>query len=220
MAGVYQQIEKPNDSQLWLLYMRMYELLWRLPPQTIALGEIKPRLNQDAQLGARLVRSYARDWLGGGGRFACLCFPYVEQDKQAAEKAFKSWCDATKAGPVAFPMACAKRKKMNRVVCYIRPKIPILSGLGDIDISEGGLGRVRGKDSGVKTIKTGRSPFEYSEILQASGVELSLREITARYYKERALPHLIPFPTRLTKQARDPLPEAWRVGRSRNRSSK
>ncbi len=87
-------------------------------------------------------------------------------------------------------------------------------GWGRSIFSKDGAGRVRGKDSGVKSIKTGRSPFEYSEILKATGVELSLREITARYYKERALAHLIPFPTRISQQVSDPLPEGlegWEI---------
>ena len=28
-------------------------------------------------LGARLIRSYARDWLDGSGKFAALCLPYL-----------------------------------------------------------------------------------------------------------------------------------------------
>lgn len=214
MAGVYKQLGTTNDSQLWLLYMRIYELLWRLPPQTLALGAIEPRLNQDAQLGARLVRSYARDWMGGGGRFACLCFPYVERDKEAAEQACKPWCDAVKAGAGGFPNGLCEEEEDELDGVLHPAEDPILSGLGEIDVSDSNQGRVRGQDSGIKTIKTGRSPFEYSEILQAAGVELSLREITARYYKERALPHLIPFPTRANLQVSDPLPEGlegWEI---------
>ncbi len=214
MAGVYQQMKQPNESQLWLLYMRIYELLWRMPPQSIAIGEIEPRLNQDAQLGARLVRSYARDWMGGGGRFACLCFPYVAKDKEAAEQAFRAWCDATKAGVGGFPDGLCEEEEDEQDGVLHPAEDPVLNGLGEIDVSKDGAGRVRGKDSGVKSIKTGRSPFEYSEILKATGVELSLREITARYYKERALAHLIPFPTRISQQVSDPLPEGlegWEI---------
>lgn len=215
IAGVYQQMEKPTQSQLWLLYMRIYEHLWRLPPQTLARGEIGPRLNQDAQLGARLVRSYARDWLGGGGRFACLCFPYVEIEQAEFEKEFEIWGDALRAGAGGFPVGLCEEDENEEDGVLHPAEDPQLSGLEDVDISgltEGG--RVRGQDSGVKSLKTGRSPFEYSEILKASGVELSLREITARYYKERALPHLIPFPSDAAHPTSDPLLEgleSWEV---------
>ncbi len=134
MAGVYQQMKQPNESQLWLLYMRIYELLWRMPPQSIAIGEIEPRLNQDAQLGARLVRSYARDWMGGGGRFACLCFPYVAKDKEAAEQAFRAWCDATKAGVGGFPDGLCEEEEDEQDGVLHPAEDPVLNGLGEIDI--------------------------------------------------------------------------------------
>ena len=207
MAGVYDRIKTAGVSTLWLLYMRIYEHLWRLPPQSLALGTIDERLNQDAQLGARLIRSYARDWMGGGGRFACLCFPYVERDKEAAERVFRLWSDAVKAGAGGFPNGLCEIDEDEEDGVLHPAEDPKLSGLGEVDVSEENGGRVRGRDSGVKTHKTGRSPFEYNELLQATGMELSLREVTSRYYKERALPHLIPFPARAVQPLSDPLPE-------------
>jgi hypothetical protein len=44
---------------------------------------------------------------------------------------------------------------------------------------------------------------------------LSDHEITIRYYRERAMPHLVPFPVRTLPQAQEPLPEGlatWEVG--------
>ena len=58
-----------------------------------------------------------------------------------------------------------------------------------------------------KTAKNYRQPFEYREVLTASGVTLSDREITARYYRERAIPHLISFPVKRLPRATDPTPE-------------
>src|SRR4029079_12233524 len=37
----------------------------------------------DALLGARLVRSYARDFVEGSGRFAALLLPYLLEDKKS-----------------------------------------------------------------------------------------------------------------------------------------
>jgi hypothetical protein len=65
MADVYVQLGSDSKSRLWTLYMRIYELLWKLPKGQLATGECDARLNQDAQLGARLIRSYSKDWLGG-----------------------------------------------------------------------------------------------------------------------------------------------------------
>jgi hypothetical protein len=48
-------------------------------------------------------------------------------------------------------------------------------------------------------------------MLRTSGVKCSEREMVARYYRELALPHLIPFPTQLLQRAADPLPEGLEV---------
>ena len=45
--------------------MRIFEILWSLQSGTLARGQITPALEGDAHLGARLIRSYARDWLDG-----------------------------------------------------------------------------------------------------------------------------------------------------------
>ena len=67
MAAVYQALRLSEMDRLWRLYMRTYELLWRLPPQTLAVGDIDARINSDAQLCARLVRNYANDSLARMG---------------------------------------------------------------------------------------------------------------------------------------------------------
>ncbi len=51
--------------------------------------------------------------------------------------------------------------------------------------------------------------------MKTVGVDLLDGQIISRYYKERAIPHLIPFPSRLVEEATDPRPEAldvWDVG--------
>ena len=59
MAGVYQALNVPSQDRMWTLYMRIYENLWALPKATIARGTTDDRIEFDAQLGARLIRSYA-----------------------------------------------------------------------------------------------------------------------------------------------------------------
>src|SRR5262249_47361683 len=44
---------------------------------------------------------------------------------------------------------------------------------------------------------------------QALGLNLSEHEITTRYYRERALPYLIPFPDRRRSAAKEPVPESY-----------
>jgi hypothetical protein len=60
-----------------------------------------------------------------------------------------------------------------------------------------------------------REPFELGDILKASGVDLSDHEIAIRYYRERALPHLVAFPSRPAPESLEPQMEgleAWEIG--------
>ena len=64
---------------------------------------------------------------------------------------------------------------------------------------------------GHKSVKTYRDPIQYVEVLRAAGGELDERQIIAKYYRERAMPHLVPFPTRQQPQSTDPIPEGLDV---------
>ncbi|MBI3469605.1 MAG: hypothetical protein HY000_41930 [Planctomycetes bacterium] len=61
IAGVYLQLSSQDPTPLWTLYLRIYELLWKMPRGQLAQGKCDAALDQDAQLGARLIRSYAKD---------------------------------------------------------------------------------------------------------------------------------------------------------------
>lgn len=213
MGGVYKQLATESESRLWALYLRMYEALWNLPKGELARGDTDARLDQDARLGARLIRSYARDWLLGAGRFAALCLPYlIADDEKGLLRVFVLIGDTRCAGNGGFPDGLAEIE--DGELFPIHPsEDPDLTGL-DIPLEEmqgdgdgSGLGRTPGALSGRKTAKSYRQPFEYAEVLKAAGVELDVREITARYYRELALPHLIPFPVKHLPHAADPLPE-------------
>src|SRR5205085_3925318 len=104
MADVYRKLLAPQQGRLWTLYMRIYEVLWKLNRGELATGRIDQRLEFDAQLGARLIRSYAKDWLDGAGRFAALCLPYVLEDTpQTPESLRASWHDTQCAGDGGLP---------------------------------------------------------------------------------------------------------------------
>ena len=210
LAGVYKQLEadSKSESRLWLLYLRIFEALWALPKGELARGKSDARLDQDARLGARLIRSYARDWLQGAGRFAALCLPYlITDDEKGLLRVFLVFCDTRCAGQGGFPDGLAEIE--DGELFPIHPsEDPDLTGLDTFsDDVDNPRGRTPGALSGRKTAKNYRQPFEYAEVLKAAGVDLDVREITARYYRELALPHLIPFPVKHLPQARDPLPE-------------
>jgi hypothetical protein len=220
VAAVYRRLaqhQKPDElSQVWRLYARTYEVLWRLPLGTLVPGPLPDESEADATLLARMVRNFAGDWLRGARRFAAVLYPYLVKDQAHGQTFLDLGLDDTKgaglpaageAGSDAIPDGLAS----------IDP-----SELDDGDDFDGDildpLGEARDKGrapldqepTGEGKGKSGsqhRQPFQYAEILKALGLKLSDHEVTTRYYRERALPHLIPFPKRRAPQSVEPLPE-------------
>jgi hypothetical protein len=212
IADVYAAIAGGADH-LWTLYMRIYEVLWSLTRGTLAKGQIDDALEGDAQLGARLVRVYARDWMEGSGRFGALIWSYLpEQAEGALMRALVAMGDMRGTGKGGAP-----------------------SGLIDVEAGEADgamhpaldpnlTGFERGPEMDQPPVETdanvpptgqAREPFEYGELLRALGMDLSDHEVAVRYYRERALASLIPFPSRVLPHVTDLLPEAvepWDVG--------
>jgi hypothetical protein len=249
IAGVYRTLaDGRTTSSLWALYMRIYEILWSLPRGTLVpvrpanppsgmkrAARIAPptpgQLEGDAQLGARLVRSYARDWLDGAGMFAALCLPYlIEDEGKAVRLILKGWLDVENAGEGdCTPAGLAEIDDGEKDGAVHPSQDPDLTGLGAPDEepqerlpNEPELtGKTEGPSAG-RNLKGGqrkhrdwRGPVEYGDILKAMGTKLSDHEITIRYYRERAVPNLIRFPTRQLPEAADPLPEGletWDFG--------
>ncbi|MEW6279700.1 MAG: VWA domain-containing protein, partial [Candidatus Eremiobacterota bacterium] len=59
MEQVFLTLGTRSPWSLWTLYMRIYEILWALTRGTLVPDPGDPVLEGDAQLGARLIRSYA-----------------------------------------------------------------------------------------------------------------------------------------------------------------
>jgi hypothetical protein len=79
---------------------------------------------------------------------------------------------------------------------------------------EPGTARETG-EGGKKRDKSHRGPFEYGQILAQMGIATSDAEVAIRYYRERALPHLVAFPARRQPAATEPGlegTEAWEPG--------
>lgn len=213
MADVYRALSRPSSKPgpLWTLYMRIYELLWGLNRGDLATGQITSALEGDAQWGARLFRAYAQDWVRGSGRFGALCFPYLLNDRTGELEKILSYFhdtrDAAAGGGVPAGLA------------EMDPDEEGESAHPSEDPALGGVPRKKGTASIAKGGGDGqyREPFEYGQILKSMGVTLSDHDIAVAYYKERALPHLIPFPSRKAPVGKDPLPEgsdAWDTGES------
>jgi hypothetical protein len=90
-----------------------------------------------------------------------------------------------------------------------------ITEMDDDDLNSASAGAVRGRLSPdgtpdqpqSKPQKSYREPFEYGQILRAIGVNLGDAELAARYYTERAIPYLIPFPTVKQPESKEQNPE-------------
>lgn len=200
-----------QESGWWTLYMRMYEILWSLQRGTLTRAPLTDRIEGDAQLGARLIRAYARDWLDGSGRFAALCLPYLLDDKDRLKRTMGGMLDTQSAGVGGMPGGLIDIDG-NEVAGAIHPsQDPELSGIDD----PGGTPVRPGATAGKPAAGQAREPFAFGEILRSMGIKLSASDMAARYYKERAMPHLFKFPTRMLPESTDPLPEGlepWDIG--------
>lgn len=215
MADIYRKLaqdkeegkeEGEKSSSVWTLYLRIYEQLWQLEKGELGGASTDERLETDAWLGARLIRVYANDWMLAAGRFATLLLPYLVDDTDALHpgRYFHDTRDAAR-GCQTYGAQQIEDDEADGAIHPVHDRR--ISGLEE---EEPVLDAV---------VKTGggqlREPFELGEILKASGVNLSDHEIAIRYYRERALPHLVAFPTRPAPESPEPQMEgleAWDIG--------
>ena len=215
MAGVYRALRKLEDARpdrLWALYLGIYERLWGLSRGDLVDAHGDARLLADADLGARVIRAYSMDWLRGAGRFGALLLPYLLE--QAPAPAANVWLDtASAADGCDIPDGLAGIDDDEQDGAIHPAEDPELSGLGPLgpDAASPGEGRapLGGEKNGY------REPSSYVDLMKALGVKASQKDLVVRYYRECALPHLVPFPVRVAHQAADPLPEGlepWDAG--------
>lgn len=218
LAEVYLQLGKDDQASgaVWALYTRIYEILWRLERGSLKGGKIDDRIEGDAWLGARLVRSFARDWLDGAGRFACLLLPHLLEDKASHER-LQKWLDTQNACNGGDPAGLTIEDPEERSGAIHPAADPSLAGDDDAVTADKPGDAATPKDVRQNQPSRGqhRQPFEYGELLRAVGIVLTDHEIAVRYYRERAQPHLVRFPTRRAPEQLDPLPEGlepWDFG--------
>jgi hypothetical protein len=219
MADVYQTLGSDSTDKMWTFYMRIYEILWSLQKGILAKGEITTSLELDAQLGSRVIRAYAKDWLKGAGRFAALCLTYLlESDGEQMQQIIKGWMDIRNAGAGAIPEGLIDIDA-DELEGAIHPAMD--DELAGIDSSSD---TDKKQSSSILTVASNtpsqgqqREPFEFGEILKGLGINLSPHELAIRYYRERAIPHLVKFPSREIPESKEPLIEGldvWDIGSS------
>jgi hypothetical protein len=212
MDEVYRRLGRGGD-RLWTVYLRTYEELWRLPTGELA-GASDADLDADAFLMSRIVRHYAVRWLAGARRFAAIIHPYLKERQRAKASALSALHDLRRpAGP--------------------GDRVDGLTSLGEeegdaeldaaFDEANGDPFGKRSKRQppGAGTSAPGssggqqREPFEFGETLRALGIDLDRDALVARWYRERAMPHLLPFPTVHASPHGEPHPEGfatWEIG--------
>ena len=216
MADIYRQLDQGDGTSadkgaIWALYMRIYEHLWKLDKGSLYAGgaAVKAELDTDAWLGARLIRVYAGDYMAGAGRFATLLLPYLVDDTDALNPA-RHWQDTRDAAVGSDPYG-AQDIEDDEFDGAIHPADdPRISGDGE---DEAAAADDTAKTADARGQK--REPFEYGAILKAAGIKLSDHDIAVRYYRERALPHLVRFPSRASPESPEPQLEAldpWDIG--------
>jgi len=169
-------------SDTWTLICRTYEHLWRLDPGTIAPAPVTEELDADAVLVARIVRSFGGEWLMGARQFGLVLYPYLARD-------------AAREGVSRFVLlGLSDTDRPAGAHSVDAASIP--DGLTACDAAE-----LEQEPDGVKKGAPGgapgsqfRQPFEYGQLLKSLGLDLSEHEVRTRYYRELALPHIIPFP--------------------------
>jgi hypothetical protein len=197
MAEIYRRMAGRTSgarSRLWTLYMGIYESLWSLEKGSLGGPRGDAEMEGDAWLGARLIRVYARDWMQAGGRFATLLLPYLAEDAER-DAALRRLHDTRSAAQGADPTG-AQQVEADEADGAVHPShdarvTGVIEDAGDGSMAEA-------PDGGPTHDSTGqaREPFEYGEILRAAGLDLTDEQIAVRYYRERALPLLVPFPVR------------------------
>ena len=218
LADIYRALgAQSKTGAVWTLYMRMYEILWSLERGTLGGGRTDGRMEGDAWLGARLLRSYAREWLDGSGRFAALLLPHLLEDDRSAE-AIEKWLDTRNAAAGGTPAGLTGQEPGEREGAVHPAQDPDLADVSEGDIGKDAQDRIAAPGETTKNTSArgqAREPFQYGEILRAAGVGLSDHDVAVRYYRERARPHLVPFPSREIPESTDPIPEGlehWDFG--------
>lgn len=208
IGQVYQALAPEGaPGAVWTVYTRIYEILWNLPRASLGGGKTDDRMEGDAWLGARLVRSYAHEWLDGSGRFAALMLPYLLDDERSLD-ALQALFDTRDAGARGGDPAGLSEVEPGEREGAVHPAAD--PALGEL---EGEPPRELAEPPGARG--QARQPFEYGEILRALGIVLDDHEVAIRYYRERALPYLVPFPTRRVPPGSEPLAEGlepWDIG--------
>ncbi len=202
MAEIYQRLASvaSGSSPLWQLYMGIYEQLWQQPAGSLGGPAVEDAgLRGDAWLGARVIRTYAGEWMEGAGRFSALLLPHLLETVSDAR--VDALMDTRHAGRGSQPVGL-DRLEDDELAPVLHPALdPRITGEDEPGTDD----VVSAPAPAASTPGHGqtREPFEYGEILRAAGLDMDPQQFAVRYYRERALPHLIRFPVSPQPQSQE-----------------
>lgn len=202
MAEIYQRLASvaSGSSPLWQLYMGIYEQLWQQPAGSLGGPAVEDAgLRGDAWLGARVIRTYSGEWMEGAGRFSALLLPHLLETVSDAR--VDALMDTRHAGRGSQPVGL-DRLEDDELAPVLHPALdPRITGEDEPGTDD----VVSAPAPAASTPGHGqtREPFEYGEILRAAGLDMDPQQFAVRYYRERALPHLIRFPVSPQPQSQE-----------------
>jgi len=207
MADIYRRLatSASGSSPLWQLYMGIYEQLWQQPAGSLGGPALEAAdLRGDAWLGARVIRTYAGEWMEGASRFSALLLPHLLETISDAR--VDALMDTRHAGRGSQPVGL-DRLEEDELAPVLHPALdPRITGEEDAgaadEVAEDALPENALPARALGHGQT-REPFEYGEILRAAGLDMDPQQFAVRYYRERALPHLIRFPVSPQPQAQE-----------------
>ena len=207
MAAVYAQVNKGIEfSEVWTLIMRSFEYLWKLSRGTLAADPKfhSPKIDADASLIASLIRSYAKSWMEGAGRFAALMYPYLNEEAkyQKAREVLLRLLDAEQAGKGAGVISGLTELDPGAVLGAVDPR---LDSLGKGNDSSQGIGKA--EQGGVGPKQRYLTPGFYIDLQKQVNPNADEQQLLNNYYREIALPHLIDFPREEIKASSMVIPE-------------
>ncbi len=225
MAAVYAKIQEaaPMSSPLHIWYMRTYEYLWGLKRGVISGKVQSPTIDADASLAASLVRSYARNWLDGASRYGLLAFPYLveDADHKKAREEMARYLDAEKSSAgsqVAGGMAEVDQAILDGIV---DPREEALVNQSD-STAEAESKEKKPAESITPSLAGGTGPGQryqqpgaYIDLMRQVNPEADENRLINRYYRDIAMPWLVPFPVDESAPRIDLLPEGtgqWEFG--------
>ncbi|WP_295702700.1 hypothetical protein [Lapillicoccus sp.] len=203
MSGVY-RAGSPVTDPMMRVWMRGFELLWRLPTGSLCGPDLDAETDADGLLLARHTRAFARDPVGGAGGFAALLRRWIPESASLAAQGHLCGEDRSQQGESAPDVATDDALDAPVVHPAMDPRVNPEAPYEDPEVvaaREAGRASGRGRTSGQ-----GFGPARLAELYATLGTG---RDAGADWYVARAQSHLVPFPTTYRPTGVEDEPQGW-----------